>query len=175
MLSIRSIFSKSIQTTSLLRGATSTIATTNQQYSLFSTDTGKVKFYIRSKAYGFIISDTDNAEVFVHRTNVAGAPGDDNMNPILLNDEKLKFDRVSGEDGKLIAENVTYEDGSLVPVYREGFLEKRSRGTKTRLGVTVYDILTEGGDEEVMAQKIAEAYTSARDDIAHWEKKTGST
>ena len=40
-----------------------------------------------------------------------------------------------------------------------------SKGIKGKLGSTVYEILSEGGDEEAMAQKIADAYTKARDDI----------
>ena len=43
---------------------------------------------------------------------------------------------------------------------------------KAKLGSRVYDILTEGGDAEEMAQKIAEAYTEARDAIAQIEENS---
>lgn len=42
---------------------------------------------------------------------------------------------------------------------------------KGKLGKQVYRILSEGGDEEEMARKIAEAYTQCRDFIGVYEKK----
>lgn len=48
---------------------------------------------------------------------------------------------------------------------KQKFVERRTKTIKSRLGFEVYDILSGGGDEELVAQKIAGAYTSARDNI----------
>ncbi len=42
---------------------------------------------------------------------------------------------------------------------------------KSRLGSTVYEILSEGGNEEEMAQKIADAYIKAKQRIESIQKK----
>lgn len=46
---------------------------------------------------------------------------------------------------------------------------------KAKLGYMVYDILTEGGDAEEMAQKIAEAYTEARNSIEQTEEDSDTS
>lgn len=178
MLALRSLTSKTIHSSTTSRTffkvtATAQTQQQQQQYnqsqsSFFSTtETGTVKFYQVSRSYGFIISDEDKEDIFVHRRSIVGAPVDDNRNPILKTGERLQFTRVpkEGMDGKFTAENVVYEDGSNVPVFRDSYKDNVSKGIKGKLGITVYEILSEGGDEEAMAQKIADAYTKARDDI----------
>ena len=41
-------------------------------------------------------------------------------------------------------------------------MKERSKVIKGKLGDTVYNILSQGGDEEKMAQEIADAYTLAK-------------
>ena len=128
MLALRSLTYKTIQSTTTSRTLFKVTANAQtQQYnqsqsSFFSTtETGTVKFYQVNRAYGFIISDEDKEDIFVHRRSIVGAPVDDNRNPVLKTGERLQFTRVpkEGMDGKFIAENVVYEDGSNVPVFRE--------------------------------------------------------
>mmetsp|Transcript_13304 Transcript_13304/g.16831 ORF Transcript_13304/g.16831 Transcript_13304/m.16831 type:complete len:185 (+) Transcript_13304:164-718(+) len=175
MLSLRSITTKTSRLTS------STLFRPQQHqrvqsafFSTTDTESGTVKSYSIKKAYGFIVSDLDNTDIFVHRTGIQGAPGNDNMNPILKKGERMKFKRAPREEGRngFHAVEVVYEDGSEVPLYRPKFVETSTiRTIKSRLGDTVYDILSKGGDEEVMAQKIADAYTRARDKIESVQNK----
>ncbi|MBA2422227.1 MAG: cold-shock protein [Chitinophagales bacterium] len=53
-------------------------------------NTGKVKFYNKSKGFGFIIQDETNEEIFVHATGL--------INEIREND-KVSFDVSEGKKG----------------------------------------------------------------------------
>ncbi|MBA2407520.1 MAG: cold shock domain-containing protein [Chitinophagales bacterium] len=53
-------------------------------------NTGKVKFYNKSKGFGFIIQDDTNEEIFVHATGL--------INEIHEND-KVSFDVSEGKKG----------------------------------------------------------------------------
>ena len=53
-------------------------------------NTGKVKFYNKSKGFGFIIQDDNNQEIFVHATGL--------INDIREND-KVSFDVTEGKKG----------------------------------------------------------------------------
>ena len=53
-------------------------------------NTGKVKFYNKSKGFGFIIKDDSNQEIFVHATGL--------VNEIKEND-KVSFDIIEGKKG----------------------------------------------------------------------------
>jgi len=88
-----------------------------------TTETGVVKFYLRRKAYGFIIRDSTGEEAFVHRTSIVGAQEGDPFNPFLISGERLKFSIEQGNDGKIIASSVTFEDGSMVPKIRDDVRE----------------------------------------------------
>ena len=59
-------------------------------------NTGKVKFFNKTKGFGFIIQDDTNKEIFVHATGL--------MNDIREND-KVSFDIEEGKKG-LAAVNV---------------------------------------------------------------------
>lgn len=53
-------------------------------------NTGKVKFYNKSKGFGFIIQDDTNEEIFVHATGL--------INDIREND-RVSFDVSEGKKG----------------------------------------------------------------------------
>ena len=132
MFTLRSLTSKipnktsCIHNKSLLPSITSSLQSlSSSSSSFFSTETGTVKFYQIGKAYGFITADSDQTDLFVHRTNIAGAPEDDNMNPVLKAGERMMFQRKkregAGSDGdKFEAVEVVYENGERVPVFRDG-------------------------------------------------------
>ena len=61
--------------------------------------TGKVKWFNTQKGYGFIVSDEDNKEIFVHFKDIEGG-----ANSIREND-KVEFDIEEGPKG-LQASNV---------------------------------------------------------------------
>ncbi len=129
MLSLRSISITSKTLLSTSRLTNSTLFRPQQQQrvksSFFSTtetgttDTGTVKFYSVPRAYGFIVSDANETEIFVHRTGIKGAPEDDNMNPILKKGERIKYKIIPRENGEgFTAKDVCFEDGSQIPTYR---------------------------------------------------------
>jgi len=113
----------------------STIPVQSKPIQFFSTisdsnneETGVVKFYVARQSYGFILADSDGKELFVHRTDIKGAPADDARNPILKLGEKVKFIRVekkeegngNGDNVKLAAKDVVFANGENVPVFRQG-------------------------------------------------------
>eukprot|EP00591_Stephanopyxis_turris_P002681 CAMPEP_0195520224 /NCGR_PEP_ID=MMETSP0794_2-20130614/16434_1 /TAXON_ID=515487 /ORGANISM="Stephanopyxis turris, Strain CCMP 815" /LENGTH=126 /DNA_ID=CAMNT_0040649535 /DNA_START=82 /DNA_END=458 /DNA_ORIENTATION=+ len=102
--------------------------------SFFSTDgmeVGRVKFYRKDKTYGFITSDTDGDDIFVHRSSIVGAPEDDLFHPFLRRGERIKFKRSDNTNGKVVAKDVTFEDGSNVPVYRSEYVKEEEKAAKT--------------------------------------------
>ena len=95
------------------------LSTTTDEYV-----TGKVKFYRRDQAYGFIIPDDESIgnEVFVHRTSLAGSDEKDEFEPwqFLWRNDRVKFiaEKVEGKTMP-VATNVTFEDGSRIPNRRK--------------------------------------------------------
>lgn len=138
------------------------------QSSYFSTLTGYVKSYNRKNAYGFIFADESEGitrNVFVHRNQIAGVTDDTPFGlPYLKAGDRVQFEIRHHDNGKCMAENVKHEDGSLFPVYRgakamETFL-------KSRLGVSVYDILDDSSmSEEDKVTNIIEEFEKARSQL----------
>ena len=85
--------------------------------------TGRVKFYRREQAYGFIIPDDETIakEVFVHRTALVTSEKDEfEPWPFLWRNDRVKFTTEHAEGkGAIVAKNVTLEDGSIVPNRRK--------------------------------------------------------
>ena len=104
---------------------------------------------------------------------MVGAPTDDIFNPFLAKGERVKFRRVM-KDGKLTAADVTLEDGSNIPLFRDNYMEKKVKAIKSSLGYKVYDIFSEGGDENSIAEKITDAFLSAKEKIAALEETAKS-
>ena len=87
------------------------------------TMTGTVKFYIRSKAYGFIRPDEDGGgDVFVHRKSIISTEDPDKslFYPFLRTGERVRFTAEDVGKEQPLARNVTFEDGSVVPTVRAG-------------------------------------------------------
>jgi len=131
----------------------------DSQRVLFSTNyvTGTVKMYTRKKAYGFIVMDADNTEVFVHRSGIAvdvdaaASP----FRPYLKRGEQVRFEVVDNPGkGLPVATDVTYKDGSRIPTYREGYVTNVEKFLFQRFGEDVFNIL-ENGDEDQMDQILA--------------------
>ena len=85
--------------------------------------TGRVKFYRREQAYGFIIPDDETIakEVFVHRTALVTSEKDEfEPWPFLWRNDRVKFTTEHAEGkGAIVAKNVTLEDGTIVPNRRK--------------------------------------------------------
>ena len=64
--------------------------------------TGKVKFYIESKGYGFITDDETGNDIFVHATGVKVES--------LSEGDKVSFVEEEGRKGKVAAQVVTIEE-----------------------------------------------------------------
>ena len=62
---------------------------------------GKVKFFNKSKGFGFIAPDEGGDDVFVH----VSALQNSNINE-LFEDDLVFFDKVEGKNGKFQAENI---------------------------------------------------------------------
>jgi len=141
----------------------------------FSTTRGTIKFYNRKKAFGFIIADEDagvDKDIFVHRSHIAGASDDHPMFlPYLLQEERVSFD-IAEEDGNLVAQNVRWEDGKNIPVYRDQEMVNLNKRIKHQMGSKVYDIL----DDDTMSEQdkvsnIMEEFGKAKEEMADLEAK----
>jgi cold shock protein len=141
--------------------------------ALFSTETGTVKWYRYQKAYGFIVADNDSADVFVHRSAIAGSDSGDVSNPILKNDERVAFTRVD-DNGRISAANVTFEDGTIIPTYRDGFEQKAIVAAKRKFGFVAFDAMEEGGDDEEILTKIKQAFQETKEKITRIEESKSS-
>ena len=63
--------------------------------------TGKVKWFNKTKGFGFIAPDEGGKDVFVHISALERS-GIDN----LADDQKVSFEMSSGRDGRVSADNI---------------------------------------------------------------------
>ena len=104
-----SLVSKSLAINARHAVAKRSISTTS---AVFDRRTGKLKFFSETKKFGFIAGE--EKDIFFHITGLRTFQyGSD-----ILWDEGmvLEFDCVENEKGGLVAEDITAEDGELLPV-----------------------------------------------------------
>ncbi|WP_159802408.1 cold-shock protein [Flavobacterium sp. MK4S-17] len=64
--------------------------------------TGKIKFFIESKGYGFITDDETGNDIFVHATGIKTAD--------LREGDKVSYEEEEGRKGKVAAQVVSLEN-----------------------------------------------------------------
>ena len=138
--------------------------------------TGTVKFYLRNKAYGFIVPDDPQSvghsgEVWVHRTSfdTPHDPLDFPTRPYLLKNERVRFQIApANDDGQTDkAIRLVFENGREVPLYRKNYAVSVVNGEQRRLGEAVLEILanTDSSHEDQFEQ-IQEAARTVEETIA---------
>jgi cold shock CspA family protein len=131
--------------------------------------TGIVKFYIRQKSYGFLKADGDGAEFFCHRSSIVSpySPSESPFHPYLKGGERVRFKVEADADKPLLkAVNLTFEDGTEIPLYRDDFMKHFNRVVYNRLGEAVFEIMAKEGldDDEKIAQVFV-AYSKAAEQV----------
>lgn len=134
--------------------------------------TGTVKFYLRDKAYGFIVPDdgSPSDEIWVHRTSLDTPHSAEEFptRPYLQRHERVKFrveQAAAGESNKAV--DVLFENGRQVPLFRKNYHKSVLRAEMLRFGEAVYDILLEENlsDEDRM-ERIKRAGKAAEGNIS---------
>ncbi|CAJ1964608.1 unnamed protein product [Cylindrotheca closterium] len=158
-------------------------STTSSCVSYFSTETdgfltGTVKFFIRKKAYGFLIPDdpveAGSSEVWVHRTSIDSPHSSDEYptRPYLYKDERVKFRVEFDEEGRTPkATELTFENGKAVPLFRKNYHQSAIKGEQQRLGEFLLEIMKEEGltDAEQL-EKIKTAVAATQEAITAAER-----
>lgn len=136
--------------------------------------TGTVKFYIRKKAYGFIIPDdpaeAGTSEIWVHRTSIDTPHSGEEYptRPYLYKDERVKFRVEFEEEGRTPkAMNLMFENGKEVPLFRKNYHQSAIKGEHQRLGEFLLEIMKEEGlSEQEQLEKIKTAVRATEEVIA---------
>lgn len=138
---------------------------------------GTVKMYVRKKAYGFIIpdatSDAPPVDIFVHHTGIVGSEMIETaIFPYLETGERVRYQvgTKEGNDDRPKAANLTFEDGSQVPIYRKEYTDIIAKSEYTTLGEAVDDILTDDAVADKMVS-ILEAHAKAAAAIEEVRKR----
>jgi len=124
---------------------------------------GTVKMFNRKKAYGFILPDDreDAKELFVHNSGIVGTERVDSaLFPFLRQGERVRYTVTTGENAKTSASQVTYDDGSKVPIYRKEYVETIKKYEFGIFGGKVNAILTDD-DNENKLESILEEHANA--------------
>jgi cold shock CspA family protein len=140
--------------------------------------TGTVKNYMRKKAFGFVIADgatTDEDPIFIHRSGIKSLrllPSNSNpANPFLLRNERVRFQIVLDDStNKKSAQDLEYEDGTPIPIYRSAYVDNVKKYHWSVLGEAVYKIMDEK-DETVRRAKIKTLYEKTKRDIAEGQTR----
>ncbi|KAL3938866.1 MAG: hypothetical protein SGBAC_006305 [Bacillariaceae sp.] len=140
--------------------------------------TGTVKFFIRKKAYGFVIPDdpaeAGSSEVWVHRTSIDTPHSGEEYptRPYLYKDERVKFRVEFDEEGRTPkATNLTFENGKEVPLFRKNYHQSAIKGEQQRLGEFLLEIMKEEGlSDEEQLEKIKTAATATEEAISAAER-----
>jgi cold shock CspA family protein len=124
---------------------------------------GRVKFFDRSKLYGFANPENDPAtDIFIHRINfVTTVPFEESPKaPTLLKGDKIRFRIQTTPEGKRQAKEITHEDGKPIPPLRRSFLKFRMRNAFEVMGHAVYKAMKNTElTQDQQWQAIQQAYT----------------
>ena len=134
-----------------------------QSSRAFASQTGTVKFYLRSKGYGFLIPDNGGAEIFVHRSGILShvSMEESLQNPYLRQGERVRYEAIP-DTGLDKAVQVTWVNGTHIPPLRRNYFGKLLERSKQELGQHCYDILSDPNtSEEEKWSKIKDAYLYA--------------
>jgi cold shock CspA family protein len=141
--------------------------------------TGSVKFFIRNKAYGFIIPDDPTAagssEIWVHRTSFDTPHSTDEFptRPYLYKEERVKF-RVEDPESEGMTKkaiDLSFENGKLVPLFRKNYHLSAIKGENQRLGEFLLEVMKEDNlTAEERMEKIKTAVAATEEAIAFAER-----
>jgi CspA family cold shock protein len=137
----------------------------------FATErlTGTVKFYSRSKAYGFIVLDRGGDDVFVHRTALQSTSHDPRY-PYLKRGERVSFS-IHANDGSSVpqATAVTFVDGTPVYPLRKDFLAQMTRRVQNTIGEDVFHLFHSRESDSISIDDIRAIYEDAAQQLKEAE------
>lgn len=133
--------------------------------------TGTVKFYNRSKAYGFIVPDQGGEDVFVHRTALESTSNDPRY-PFLKRGERVLFSVSSNDDGSAVPQAlaVTFLDGTPVAPLRKDFLVHATRRVQNTIGEEVFELFHDRDSDSITLDEIRAIYKDAAKELEEAEK-----
>jgi len=181
MFAIRSIITNPLRRSSNNSEILSSAAWRGSHFFSTASDefqTGSIKFYIREKAYGFIIPDdikaAGSADIWVHRTSFETPHSIEEhpTRPYLYQGERVKFrvKKVKGPTPQ--AMDLTFANGEIVPLFRRNYAESVIKGVHQRIGDYLIETIQneEGLTGNEQMEKLKTAVTSAEETIATAER-----
>mmetsp|Transcript_7615 Transcript_7615/g.11900 ORF Transcript_7615/g.11900 Transcript_7615/m.11900 type:complete len:198 (-) Transcript_7615:220-813(-) len=138
--------------------------------------TGIIKYFSYKTQFGFIIPDgvdkkthSDSDLFFIHRNDIKT---EENANgekfyPGLKRNLRVAFKVSPADDNGKSAKayELTMADGTLVPPFQTGYLERYSKSQKAQFGDKVFTIMSTCADQQEMETKIVSAFDQVKENI----------